>query len=110
MHDVIFLVVDRTKVQRMTKSLPTLRRGEIPVKLNITVADGAFREPVLEREVEVTDWLDGIDLADVAFEHSVITEEEAAIIRAHRLERMRQILEGQGYTVTEPADEEEDDG
>jgi hypothetical protein len=84
MKDVIFLVVDRTKVIRMTKGLPSLHRGEIPVKLNVTVADSAFREPVLERDVEVVDWREGIDLADVSFEQSVITEEEAEMIREHR--------------------------
>jgi hypothetical protein len=107
--DTIFLRISHHKVEGMTKSLPSLNRGEIPVKLVVSVADSAFREPVIERHVEVVDWRDGIDIADIDFRESVITEEEASIIRQRRLIAMQRILESQGYTVVEPGLHEDDE-
>ena len=106
MREVIFLAVDRYGVKRMNKSLPSLNRGEIPVKLIISVEDDAFREPVIVKEVEITDWRQGVDIADVEFQEAVITEEEAAVIRERRLEKMREVLEQQGYTVAKNPSEE----
>lgn len=102
MRETIYLTVSRRRVERMTKSLPGLARGEVPVKLVVTVEDAAFREPVIERHVTVADWRDGIDLADVEFTEATITEAEAELIRARRLTTMCQVLEAQGYTVTAP--------
>jgi hypothetical protein len=102
MRDTIFLVVDRYKVVRMTKRLPDLAKGEIPVKLVLVVEETAFREPVLEREVTVADWRDGLDLADVDFKETFITEAEAEVIRARRLAAMEEALRARGYTVTGP--------
>lgn len=102
MKETIYLVVSPYKVERMTKNLPGLSRGEIPVKLTITVDEKAFREPVISKEVHIDDWRDGVDIADVEFRGSVITEEEAELIKQRRLEKMRGILEAQGFTVTEP--------
>jgi len=102
MKETIYLVVSPYKVERMTKNLPGLSRGEIPVKLTITVDEKAFREPVISKEVHIDDWREGVDIADVEFRGSVITEEEAEIIKQRRLEKMRGILEAQGFTVTEP--------
>lgn len=86
----------------MTKSLPRLNRGEIPVKVVVEVDPAAFREPVIERHVHVTDWREGIDLADVELREAVITEEEAQIIRDRRLSQMQRVLEERGFTVTAP--------
>lgn len=102
MKEVIYLRVSRQKVEGMTKNLPALAHGEIPVKLVIEVEPGAFREPVIERHVKVVDWREGIDIADISLKESVITEAEAQMIRDRRLAAMRKILEGQGFTVTEP--------
>jgi hypothetical protein len=102
MKDTIYLRVSRTRVESMTKSLPDVRRGEIPVKLNIEIDPGAFGPPVLERKVHVTDWREGIDLGDVEFRGDIITEDEAQVIRDRRLAKMRTILESQGYTITAP--------
>ena len=77
MNEVIHLAVDRYGVNRMTKNLPSLRRGEVPIKLTLTVEDQAFREPVIEKEVHIEDWRQGVDIADVEFKEAVITEEEA---------------------------------
>jgi len=107
--EVIYLAVSRSKVERMTKNLPDLRRGEIPVKLEITVDDSAFREPVITRQVHIADWREGTDIADVELKEAVITEEEAALIRARRLARMQEILIAHGWEVFAPEDEDGDE-
>jgi hypothetical protein len=106
MRETIFLVVSRQKVEKLTKSLPMLSRGQIPVKLVIEVAETAFREPVIERYVKIDDWREGIDISDVDFKETFITEEEAAYIRQQRLARMAAMLTEHGYLVKgpEPAD------
>jgi hypothetical protein len=43
MKETIYLVVSPYKVERMTKNLPGLSRGEIPVKLSITVDEKVMR-------------------------------------------------------------------
>jgi hypothetical protein len=101
--EVIYLAVSRQGVSKMTKNLPALARGEVPVKLILDVSDAAFGPPVLEQHVTVTDWRGGIDIADVEFREAVITEAEAEVIRARRLNAMLSTLEGHGYTVTPPA-------
>jgi hypothetical protein len=101
MKETIYLVVSPYKVERMTKNLPGLSRGQIPVKLSITVDEKAFREPVISKEVHIDDWRDGVDIADVEFRGSVITEEEAEIIKQPP-RKDAGILEAQGFTVTEP--------
>jgi hypothetical protein len=83
----------------MTKNLPATSRGEIPVKLHVTIEEGAFREPVIAKEVVINDWREGIDMADVEFEWLSITEEEAEVIRGRRLEKMKSILESNGYSI-----------
>lgn len=104
MRESIYLVVSRRKVERMTKSLPSTSRGEIPVKINVEVNEDAFREPVIVKDVIINDWREGIDMADVDFEGTMITEEEAELVRQKRLEKMKEILEGQNYTVTKKED------
>lgn len=106
MREVIYLVVNRNKVERMTKNLPSLGRGEIPVKVSVTIEDTAFRTPVIEKEVYVEDWREGIDMADVDFNGLAITEEEVKVIRERRLAKMKEILESQGYSVEKEEDEE----
>ena len=99
MKETIYLVVSKNKVERMTKTLPNLYRGEIPVKLSVEVDETAFREPVLERKVTINDWREGIDIADIEFRESIITEEEAEKIRQMRIDKMQQILTNHGYSV-----------
>jgi hypothetical protein len=73
----VFLVLSRQRVERMTKNMPGLRKGEIAVKLVISAADQAFREPTLVHEITVTDPLGGISAADIDFSQPFITEAEA---------------------------------
>lgn len=110
MREIIYLRVSRNKVEGMTKNLPYVNRGEIPVKLTIEVKDDAFKEPVIAKEVVIEDWQDGTDLADVEFRGSVITTEEADKIKQMRLDRMAQILQEQGYDVTKTESEALDGG
>lgn len=102
MKEVVYLVVSKNKVERMTKTMPNIYRGEIPVKLTVTVTDKAFSPPTLDQEVIVDDWRKGIDLEDVEFKQNIITAEEAETIRKQRLERMQKVLRSQGYTITPP--------
>lgn len=100
MKDVIYLVVDRYGVKRMTKKMPSLYTGEFPLKVEVTVEQNAFQNPTVTKQVVVEDWREGIDVSDVDFKETFITEKEAEIIRAQRLERMKEILETQGYEIT----------
>lgn len=102
MREVIFLVADRHGVRRMTKNLPSLNRGEIPIKVKVEVEEQAFRTPVIEKEIYVEDWREGIDMADVEFNLNAITKEEAEIIKQKRFDKMQSLLEAQGYAVTKP--------
>lgn len=103
MKETIFLIVNRHRVERMTKSLPrSVAHDEIPVKVTIEVKDGAFKPPVIEQSIMINDWRGGIDLEDVQFKGDVITAEEAEVIRQRRLAKMRQILEEQNYRVYGP--------
>ena len=101
MRETVYLVISRYKVERMTKNMPELKRGEIPVKILVEVEDSAFREPVIERTVTVVDWREGIDLGDIDIREATITEEEAELIRQRRLTAMRKILEEHGFEVTQ---------
>jgi hypothetical protein len=103
--ETIYLILNQHGVARMTKRLPPVGRDEVPVKLHVRIDPNAFQTPVLERTVEIVDWRGGVDLEDVQFTGTFITEEEANIIRARRLAKMREILEGQGYSVSHPSDE-----
>lgn len=106
MKETIFLRVSRNKVEGMTKNLPYVHRGEIPVKLTIEVKDNAFKEPVIAKEVVIEDWQEGTDLADIEFNSNIITKEEAKKIKQMRLDRMAEILQTQGYDVTRAATDE----
>lgn len=100
MKQTIYLYADTYGVNRMTKSLGQVRRGEIPIELEVTVEETAFREPVLRRQVVINDWREGVDIADIDFKETFITEEEAAVIRQMRMDKMAEILQAQGYTVS----------
>lgn len=99
MKDVIYLVVNANQVVRMTKTLPSLKRGEAPIKVSVSVDDNAFSTPTISREVTVTDWQKDVRLNDLELRQNFITEEEAEIIKSRRLERMQEILSNNGYTV-----------
>ena len=107
MKDVIYLICSKNKVEGMRKTVPGIRRSEILVKLHLEVAPKAFGSPTIEKQVYVEDWTKGIDIEDVEFKKNIITKEEAEIIREKRLEKMKEILKSQGYTVQEPKTKKE---
>ena len=106
MKDVLFLVCNREKVEYMRKTLPDIKRGEILVKLSMEVAPKAFGSPTIEKQIYVEDWKEGIDIEDVEFRKNTITKEEAELIKTKRIEKMKQILENQGYVVEKPEKKE----
>jgi len=105
MKETIYLVCDQNQVDRMRKTLPSVRRGEIIVKLSVDINPKAFGRPTIAKEIYVDDWTKGIDLDDVEFRKNIITAEEAEMIRQKRLDKMREILQNQGYIITEPEEE-----
>lgn len=107
MKDTIYLTVDRRGVQSMRKSYQGAARGQAVVKVNVTVDENAFKPPMLEQSIVVSDWSDNIDMEDVKFERGIITQEEAEMVKKRRLEKMKEILESQGYTVEEKSGDEE---
>jgi hypothetical protein len=104
MKDTIYLVLSQYKVERMTKNPPATGRGELAVKVVVEARQSAFREPTLVREITVTDPMEGIGLDDIELTQPYITEEEAAMIRARRLENMAEQLRSRGYAVLRAPD------
>ncbi len=108
MKDTIYLIVGRNKVEGYRKTVPNYGKNQIPLKLDIEVEDKAFNTPVIEKKVYINDWKEGIDIEDVNFETNFITEEEAELIRQRRLEKMKHILEQQGYQIKTPEEREDE--
>ena len=100
MKEIIYLTVSQQGVQSMRKSFTGSKKGEIVVKLNVQIAQEAFSPPVIEQFIQVNDWKDGVDIEDVKFEQNFITVEESQLIKQKRLEKMKDILESQGYEVS----------
>lgn len=108
MKEVIYLVASRAGVgSTVRKNLPTnLNRGEVPIKVTVEIAPDAFAPPVTEQAISIQNPYRGIDLEDVHFNGSIITEAEAEIVRQRRLEKAAEILRANGYEVAkESADE-----
>jgi len=101
MKEVIYLTASRSGVgSTVRKNLPTnLSRGEVPIKVIVEIAPDAFAPPVIEQSILIENPYKGIDLEDVHFSGSVITEAEAEVIRQRRLEKAASILKANGYTV-----------
>ena len=91
----------------MNKNLPSIYKGEIIVKLTVNVAEKCFGTATIPQEIFIEDWRDGIDMQDVQFKKNLITKEEAEIIKQKRLDKMKEILEEQGFTITKPDDSQE---
>lgn len=106
MKDVIYLVVNANQVVRMTKNLPSLKHGEVPIKISVSVNDDAFHLPTISREIIISDWQKNVRLNDLELRQNFITEEEAEMIKQKRLEAMQDILSNNGYIVTpKPSDD-----
>jgi hypothetical protein len=103
MRDSIFLVCDQGGIRRMTKSAPSLKPGEIPVKLDVTVDRDAFITPVIEQKIHITDWRPSRTALTAAVKEGTITRADADVIVADLLSGMIDALERAGYTVTAPS-------
>lgn len=101
MKEIIYLTASRSGVgSTVRKNLPTnLGRGEVPIKVTVEIAPDAFAPPVIEQSIYIENPYNGIDLEDVHFNGSIITESEAELIRQKRLEKAADILKANGYTV-----------
>lgn len=99
MRETIYLAIGRRGVRTMTKRLPQLMRGEIPVKVVLDIDPAAFREPVIEQHITISDWRQGLDYPDIGLEEMFITEEEAEAIRQQRLDLMVSLVRDHGYQV-----------
>lgn len=99
----IWLVITEYGVDRMTKRQPSLKRGEVPVKLVVEVDPNALKPPTLIRQVRIADWREGVDMGDLEIAAGVITEDEAQTIRAQRIAQQVERLRAMGYKVEGPA-------
>jgi hypothetical protein len=113
MQDTIFLRCDHTKVLGMTKGVPNnTYRGELIIKVRVKVDPKAYGNPVIEQEIEVTDWTEGIaaSMVDVKLDRPFITEEEAAMIREKRIIELADMLRETGrYEITDLTKGEEEE-
>jgi hypothetical protein len=107
MREVIYLAASKYGVRGMWKNMPSLQRGEIPIKISLEIEERAFREPSIQQEIIITDWREGIDIPDADIHELVITQEEAEIIKARRLEAMVGILKAKGYDILPPDTQEQ---
>ena len=102
MKDTAYMICSRKKIENMRKTLPKdLSPAQIPIKVNLEIPDEQFGPKVLEKKVFVNEFRDNLDLEDVDFEGSHITEEEAEMIKENRKESARKFLEDQGFKVQE---------
>ncbi len=99
MKDTIYLIVNRWKVERMTKNVPQLKKGDYVCRVDVTVKEDAFTEPMLVKEVTVENWREGVDVSDIEFSEPYITEEEATIIRERREKALIESLKAKGYKI-----------
>lgn len=100
MKQTIFLRCDQRGVQGMTKNMPDLYKDEIVVKLNVEIDNKAFGAPSIEQSIYIEDWGGDVDIQDVNIDKPTLTKQEAEMIRAGRIERMKEVLEAQGFSVT----------
>ena len=100
MKQIIYLRCDSRGVQGMTKTMPSIYKDEIVVKLNLEVDNKVFGSPTIEQDIFIEDWGGDVDIQDVNIDKPTLTKEEAAMIRASRIERMKEVLESQGFVVS----------
>lgn len=55
MKDVCYLVLKKTGVVRMVKKPPALDKGEVAVKVNVSISDSVFAAPFAECDMHVPD-------------------------------------------------------
>lgn len=101
MKQVIYLTASRSGIgKHVLKNLPeNLSRGEVPIKVTVEIKEDAFAPPVIEQNIVIESPYRGIELEDVHFSGSTISESEAQLLRERRLEKAAEILRANNYTV-----------
>lgn len=109
MKDTIYLVAKKgsgiTSMFKTSRGVKNLKKGEIPIKLTVTIDDGNWKPPFIEKSIHVDRWDQGIEMEDVEFEGHYVTEEEFELIRQRRLDNYIEILNHQGYDVIKREEE-----
>ncbi len=55
MKDTCYIVLSEFGIERMTKRQGSLKRGEVAVRLSVTISDKAFAEPAVSVAVQIPD-------------------------------------------------------
>ena len=71
-----YLVVNKTGDIKFTKTSYTAKIGSIPIKINIEIPDSAFREPVLQGTLKVSEEQFNNTLEELEFELKTLIEKE----------------------------------
>ena len=52
MRDVVYLICTKSGVERLRKTVPLLKRGEVAIKVSVEVDDELFKQPIVETELK----------------------------------------------------------
>ena len=55
MKQTVYIIASKSGIERLTKRHPFLGRGEIGVKLTVTIPDAAFSSPLIAAALDVED-------------------------------------------------------
>ena len=55
MKDSCYIVLSEYGIERMTKRQASLKRGEVAVRISLTVSDKAFAEPAITAQITIPD-------------------------------------------------------
>lgn len=55
MEDLCYLVLSEYGIERMTKRQGTLKRGEVSVRVSVSIHDKHFAEPTVSARIDVPD-------------------------------------------------------
>lgn len=53
MKDACYLVLSEYGIERMTKRQGSLKRGEVAVRVSVSIADRCFAEPAIAAHIDV---------------------------------------------------------
>lgn len=66
MKDTCYLVLDEYGIQRMTKRQGSLKRGEVAVRIAVSIADKCFVEPAISANITIPESAVIVPTVDVA--------------------------------------------
>lgn len=53
MKDTCFIVLSESGIERMTRRQGSLKRGEVAVKVAVSIADACFNSPAVSASIEI---------------------------------------------------------